>query len=155
MKTPGSEILVFTLDEQRFAIPLSCVVRVVRAMSVTQIPDVSPLIHGVIDYQGETITVLNMRSKLKLTDKDIKMNDRFIIANAQNRKIALVVDVVEGVVNPDKKNIDKPGEVNPGIRTAGILRDEKGIILLYDPERLLKTFESIQLKEIHEAAMVA
>ena len=151
METTGTEILSFTLDQQRFALPLASVERVLRALAVTHIPDAPPIVYGVIDYYGEIIAVINLRSHLKLADKGIQVNDRFIIVNSSSRKLALVVDEVESVLKPLEKDINKADGINSGLKIAKIIRDNAGIIFIYDLEKLLNSVDEIQLDELLKA----
>ena len=148
METNPAEILAFTLDHQRFALPLASVERVLRASTVTHIPDAPPIVYGVIDYYGEIIAVINLRSHLKLIDKSIHVNDRFIIIKSARRKLALVVDEVEGVMKPLGKDTNQADNINAGLKIAKIIRDDAGIIFIYDIEKLLNSVDDIQLDEL-------
>ncbi len=148
METNSVEILSFTLDSQRFALPLPTVERVLRALAVTQIPDAPPIVYGVIDYYGEIVAVINLRSHLRLAPKGIHVNDRFIVVKASGRKLALVVDEVESVMKPLDKDINEAEEINSGLKIAKIIRDNKGIIFIYDLEKLLNCVDEIKLDEL-------
>ena len=147
METNTVEILSFTLDGQRFALPFSSVERVLRALAVTHIPDAPPIVYGVIDYYGDIVAVINLRSHLKLTPKSIQVNDRFIVVKTSGRKLALVVDEVESVMKPLERDINQAEEINPGLKIAKIIRDNNGIIFIYDLEKLLNCMDEIQLEE--------
>ncbi len=155
MEPPSTEILSFMLDEQRFAIPLVSVDRVLRALAVTHIPDAPPLIHGVIDYHGEIVVVINLRNHLKMEDRSIQLDDRFIIVNTSSRKLTLVVDEVQEVLKHPEKDISTADEINQGLKITGILRGDRGIIFIYDLEKLLKHIEGINLKELLESEVAA
>jgi purine-binding chemotaxis protein CheW len=148
METNTVEILSFTLDGQRFALPLASVERVLRALAVTHIPDAPPIVFGVIDYYGEIIAVINLRFHLKLPSKGIHVNDRFIVVKSSGRKLALVVDEVESVMKPMEKDINQADEINPGLKIAKIIRDNAGIIFIYDLEKLLNSVDVVQLDEL-------
>lgn len=155
MESLGTEILSFTLQEQRFAIPLVSVERVLRALAVTYIPDAPPLVHGVIDYHGEIVAVINLRNHLKMEERSIQLNDRFIVVNTYSRKLILVVDEVEEVLKPSEKDISRADDINQGLKITNIFRDDRGIIFIYDLEKLLKQIEGINLKEMLESEVTA
>jgi purine-binding chemotaxis protein CheW len=121
---------------------------VLRALAVTHIPDAPPIVYGVIDYHGEIVAVINLRSHLKLAPKNVQVNDRFIIVKTSGRKLALVVDEVESVMKPLDKDINQAEEINPGLKIAKIIRDNSGIIFIYDLEKLLNCMDEIQLDEL-------
>ena len=137
MSNKGTEILCFTLDEQRFAVPLYSVERVLRAQAVTVVPDSPEFICGVIDYHGEVIAVINLRRRFNLQSRPeellVELNDRFIIAKTLSGKLALIVDEVEGVLIPDEMDLYEAKQVFPkidtGLKLVNILREDKGCLL--------------------------
>ena len=62
----GKLILVFALDEPRYALPLSAVERVVRAVEITPLPNAPAIIQGAINVQGAIIPVVNIRESFSL-----------------------------------------------------------------------------------------
>jgi len=140
----NTEILCFTLDEKRLAGPLGSVHRVLLAMAVTLIPDAPPSVYGVIDYHGDVIAIINSRCKLKLPEQHIGINDRFIIVNTLNRKIGIVADKVEGVKRPLELDCIEAEEINSELKCTRVLRDDDGIILVYDLERLMNDLNEMQ-----------
>ena len=54
-----AQLVVFRLDERRYALPLAVVERVVRAVDVTPLPKAPPMVLGVIDVHGRVLPVLN------------------------------------------------------------------------------------------------
>ena len=151
MSENSQEILTFIVENQRFAIPLQKVDRAIRAVAVTKLIDSPGFIEGVIDYFGEIIAVISLRKRLGYTLQELKLSDRLIIANTTNRKIALIVDQVEDVILPDSLDLYDSKDLVAGLKLLSLLRDDRGIILIYDLENLLSKTEEIQLKEMLEA----
>ncbi len=52
------QLVAFTLGEQRYALPLTTVQRVVRMVEVTPLPKAPEIVLGVIDFQGNIIPVM-------------------------------------------------------------------------------------------------
>jgi len=144
------QLLTFNVDNQRFALHLDSVERVIRAVAVTNLIDAPPFIEGVIDYNGEVIAVLNMRKRFGYPVQEIKLSDHFVIANTSHRTLALVVDQVSDVLLPDLQDVYASKELVAGIELMPVLRDDKGLILVYDLEKLLSIVEDIQLKNLIE-----
>jgi chemotaxis signal transduction protein len=59
-------LVVFTLDEQRYALHLDAVKRIVRAVEVTPLPKAPQIVLGVVNVQGKVIPVMNLRSRFSL-----------------------------------------------------------------------------------------
>ena len=57
------QLVAFTLDEQRYALPLYDVERVVHAAGVTLFPKAPEIVLGVVNVQGRIIPVVNIGKK--------------------------------------------------------------------------------------------
>ena len=147
-----NHIVVFTLDEPRYALPLSTVERVVRAMEFTTLPNSPEVILGVINAQGVVIPVINIRPLLKLPAREIDCDDRFIIVRTSKRLVALLVDdvvgtreIVDGMFVSAKKSL--PFAEN----LLGVAKLDNEMVLIYDLENLLTLDEeenlSVAMKE--------
>lgn len=143
-------LLVFVVENQRFAIELSSVERVIRAVAVTKLIDAPGFIEGIIDYYGEVIAVINLRKPFGYPLHELSLGDRFIIVRTTVRKLALIVDDVEHLVTPESGNWFASKDINKGLKFLNILRDDEGIILIYDLESVLDIEEEIKLCEFFE-----
>ncbi len=142
------EILIFNIEDQRFAIPLINVEYVIRAQAITKLKDAPGYIEGIIDYYGALIAVLNLRSRLGIAEKELELNDRFIIVKTPGRKLVIIADRVEGVMLPNAEDLDCSKEIDGGMRFMHVLRDKQGIILIYDLENVISSSEEFELKKI-------
>ena len=141
------EIFCFTVDDVRLAVPLKVVDKVIRAVTVTPVPKAPPIFHGLIDYHGKIIPVINLRHRLKLSESDISPEQVFIIADTSLRQIAMVADSSEGVLISADEVF--PAEyLNQQIEASGVLRTEDGMILIYDIEKFLLDEEIELLDEV-------
>jgi len=86
------EALLFELAAQRFAVPLSDVVEVLRAVAIRALPSAPAITLGIIDVRGEILPVLDLRARFGLDEKALDISDQFIVAHAGPRKVALHVD---------------------------------------------------------------
>ena len=55
------QLVLFALDEQRFALALSSVERIVRVVDVTPLPSAPPIVLGIINVKGEVVPVYDGR----------------------------------------------------------------------------------------------
>ncbi len=136
----SDKLVVFTLDEQQYALHLSVVHRVVRMVEITPLPKAPEIIHGVIDMQGHIIPVVNIRKRFRLPEREVRMNDQLIIAYTSKRTVAIAADAVESVV--EHTGIVPAEEVVPGLEyVEGVTRLEGGIVLIHDLDRFLSLDE--------------
>jgi len=130
-------LLIFTLDEQRYALRLATVERVVRAAAIT--PSQGPeIVLGVLDLQGQVIPVINLRKRFRLPEREIRTSDQFVIARAKLLTIALVVDSAEGVLEETDEAVIPSDDILAGMGyLEGVTRTEDGLVLIHDLASLL------------------
>jgi purine-binding chemotaxis protein CheW len=146
------EIFCFKMDNQRYGFPLHCVDRFLQATTVKPVPNSPPLIHGLIDYFGSLIPVINFRHRLKLPEKRIRINDYFVIVDTPKRKLAIVIDDVEDVIIPSANEIIQASSLDPSLDNMGFLRREDGIIFIYDLETFISSGEEEIMQGIIDTA---
>ena len=146
-------LIVFSLDQYRFALPLAVVRRVVRAAEVTPIPHAPNTVSGVVDVQGEVIPVLDVRGRMGLARRAIGLADEFLIAQMRGRTIALVVDHTDGLAAGGEM---LPVGAGPDAawfeQFQGIAQLEDGLVLIQDLEKFLSSAEALALERALETA---
>ncbi len=141
--------VTFTLDEQRYALPLSVVERVVRVVEVTPLPKAPDIVLGVINVQGQIIPVINLRRRNRLPERDLELSDHLILARAAQRTVALVVDAVGGVTECAPREVLPAQEVLPGLEyVSGVVKREDGVILVQDLDASLFLDEETTLDNV-------
>jgi len=133
------------LDEQRVALPLASVDRIVRAVEVTPLPGAPQVVLGVINVQGKVLPVINLRRRCRLQEREIETTDMLVIAHTARRAVVLLVDRAD-VLECAEGSLIPAEQVVPGIfGVHEVLKHEDGLIMLYDPEALLLLDEEIVL----------
>lgn len=119
------QFLVFTLDENQFALPVTIVERVIHAVAITPVSEEEGIISGLINMEGEIINVVNLRRCMNLPEREIKVSDRFIITRRSDRDIALIVDDVADIFNMKQEDvrgsdlfIENPVYINGALKTG-------------------------------------
>jgi purine-binding chemotaxis protein CheW len=135
-------MVIFHLDEQRYALPLARIRRVLRAVEVTRLPDAPSIVSGVIDLQGEIIPVLDIRRRLQLQEREVSVDDQFIIAQMRGRAVALVVDEVHGVCELEQSAVIKVNILGSAPAfIEGVIRLEENLVLIQDLEKFMSLDE--------------
>jgi len=159
MKESTEHVLIFTLDNQHYALPLDQVSHVLSASDIKPLPDASPLLKGFFNYHGEIIPVIDMRKRFGLDSRAIDPSDHFIIVSKKNERFVLVVDNVSDVVELDttkllRKQIQLPdfknNKTETGIEYVLFTETKKGIILIYDTDKLINISEEIDIDALKE-----
>jgi purine-binding chemotaxis protein CheW len=143
-----AQLVVFRLDERRYALPLAVVERVVRAVEVTPLPRASPIVLGAINVHGRVLPVLNVRKRFLMPERAIAPADWFLLAHTARHTVVLVVDESEGVVERTQAEIILSTGIVPGLdHFPGVLRLDDGLVLIHDLERFLSMNEARALDE--------
>ena len=142
------KIVLFSLDEPRYALYLSTVERVVRAVEITPLPKAPDIVLGVINFQGEIIPVIDIRVRFHLPGRERDLEDQFIIAHTSKRLVVLAVDSVAGVYEIDTPQIvEVEGAFPYTDYISGIAKVDTRIILITDLEKFLSLDEEIILNK--------
>ena len=145
-----NHLVVFDLSEQRYALRLSAVTRVVRMVAITPLPQAPSIILGVINIQGRIIPVFHLRERFRLPERKSALSDHLIIARTSKRAVALVADTVTTVVARLDAEITEPERILPGLNyVEGVVKLEDGLVFIHD----LDTFLSVDEEEMLERAM--
>lgn len=142
------QLVVFCLDEQRYALPLAAVERTVHAVEVTPLPDAPPIVLGVIDVQGRVLPVLNIRRRFRLPEREVSPVDQFLIAQTVRRTVALAIDEAQGVIERPESAIVNPAQIVPGLeQIQGVVKLDDGLVLIHDLEKFLSLDEAHALDQ--------
>jgi len=142
-------LVSFNLDDQKYALFLSAVVRIIRAVEITRLPKAPEIVLGVINMRGLIIPVFDIRKRFRLPQKEIQLDHQLIIGTTSKRTVALLVDYVNDVVDIPEEKIIAGEKILPGLEyVEGVVKMEDGMILIHDLERFLSLQEE---KALHEA----
>ena len=138
----SSQYVVFTLDDQRYTLPLTCVERVFPAAYITPLPQAPAIIMGVINVQGHIIPVVNLRKRFRLTERELELSDQFVVGKTPRRTVALVVDTVLGVADFPSHEITPNTHIVPGLGLiAGVIKTTDDVLLIHDLDSCLSLDE--------------
>lgn len=138
--------VVFGLDQNRYALPLAAVDRIVRAAQITPLPLAPAIILGALDLAGSVLPVFNVRRRFRLPERDIEPGDHFLIARTMHRSVVLVIDCAQGVLElPAAAAIDVASLTRHPGHFRGVLRLEDGLVLIHDLDVFLSPDEALGL----------
>ena len=142
------QLVLFALDEQRFALALSSVERIVRVVDVTPLPSAPPIVLGIINVKGEVVPVYDLRRRFHLPEREIDLADQLMIARTSRQTVALLVDSVSGVLEIAEEEITPAEKILPEIEyVRGVVKLQDGLVLIHDLEQFLSDEEERILDE--------
>jgi len=146
------QILVFTLDEQPYALSLHSVVKVIHAIEIRHLPNAPEIIAGIINIKGQIIPVADIRKRFGLIAHEIDPDDRLIIADTGKRQVAILVDSVTGISDLESGQQKRVKEMLPfAEHLRGVAKTDNELILIYDLEQFLSLEEENVLDQALKA----
>ncbi len=143
-----TQLVVFRLDDRRYALPLTVVERVVRAVEVTPLPHAPAIVLGAINVWGRVLPVLNVRRRFLMPVREICPADWFLLAHTTRQTVVLVIDEAEGVVERPQIDIVASAELVSGLdQFPGVVRLDDGLVFIHDLETFLSVTEARALDE--------
>jgi len=138
----ADQYVVFTLDDQRYALHLSAVHRVVHMPHITPVPGAIDILLGIVNIAGRITPVVDIRRRFNLSERDICLSDRLIFAHTERRSVALVADAVGGVIECSEYSKALAEHVLPGLRhVEGIIKLKDDLILIHNLDKFLSLEE--------------
>jgi Chemotaxis signal transduction protein len=142
-----TQIVVFTLNEQKYGLMASAVQRVIRAVEITSLPKAPEIVLGVINLEGEIIPVLDIRKRFHLPPTEIDPANNFIISTASSRTVAVVVDAVLGLHKTEETSVFSEKNLPGAEYVQGIVKLQDGMILIHDLDQFLSLEEKTRLDD--------
>lgn len=148
-------LVVFTLAEQQFALPVGMVAQVVRAVAITPLPKAPAIVQGMLDFHGTIVPVMDIRRRLGLPSRPLSLSNQIVIANTPNRRFAFVVENIAGVATWGGAGFVAAPALVPGVEFLdGVVRNEEGLILVYDPDAFFLPEEHLMLDHAVDQASI-
>lgn len=139
---PAPSLLAFQIDSLRFAVPAHEVVEMVRAVAITPLPGAPAVVPGLIDYRGTVIPVFDLGRRFTGRERGVRASDGMIVVDAGTRRVALLVDAIEGLVEPEEAPSAPPTIVHEGVPVRGVVRTGDGVLLVHDLTGFLTDLET-------------
>jgi len=130
------QYLIFGLDGKKFATLVSFVERVVRVVAMRELAHSSPHVLGVIDVQGEIISVVNLRTVLGLPNKEISLTDYLLICSVDNKRVALLIDTVMNTDYCERQEANSEQSIPLPEALDHLIKHENTTVPVYQLERL-------------------
>jgi len=134
----SSQVVVFALGNEQYAIDLFDVREVVEYTNITKLPNVPQYVKGIIDLRGEITTIVDLRNRLNLPEngQDIQETSRIIVLDSKVTRVktGILVDDVTSVSTFEESQVDYTSESVSNEDTA-ILGIIKKKVKVQDKER--------------------
>lgn len=144
------QLIVFHLGDEEFGVDIDQVREIIRAESVTPIPDSPDFIRGVTNVRGEIAVVIDLRKRFSLRSKEA--SEKHIVMTEQDKNLfGLMVDEVSEVFRIPEDAIKTAPELVTRIDRvyiSGVLTLENRLIIMLDLSKVLSEDELAKIGEI-------
>lgn len=142
------QIVMFTLDNRRFALPLTAVEKVILAVDIAPLPKAPDIVMGVIDMHGRIIPVVDIRKRFSLPEHEINLSDQLIISKSATRTVGILVDDVGSVVDLSEDELINADAILPRMEyVEGVATLKDDIVLIHDIDKFLSLEEERTLSD--------
>ena len=151
----AQRFLVFSLGQERYAVPLLKVNEVIAPTDITPVPHTPVHFKGIMNLRGQVISIVDLRLKFRLAKADTGPETAIVILDLAPLSLGVVVDSVDSVIAVDSVDIRPTPDIECQIGTdflTGVTRRDSHLILILDIEKSLNISD---LKAIKHAAVAA
>lgn len=138
--------LVFQNSGADYGVPVDCVVEILRAVAITELPGCPDVVEGLVDVRGELVPVVDLRRRLGGQPRHTLPSDHFVVVRTSRRVLALHIERVERLVQYTPEDFEDGARI--GVESTyvdGVIKLAGGLVLIHDVEAFLTAAESDEL----------
>ena len=131
------DLIVFSVDNNRYALSIDNVKRIIQAVELTEIPSAHELIDGMMSYEEKVVKVLNFRKLIGLEPHEDEAKDiqdsslKFLFYESSKENFAIKVDKIDDIAHVDEGDIMNSNDENNTsdfLELSGVL-DINGVLI--------------------------
>ena len=170
------QLVVFDLASELYGVDIGVVREIIRMQELTQLPQTSFYVEGVINLRGKVTPVIDLRKRLSLPVSEQDQDTRILVVDVEDQDIGVIVNSVVEVLRISSDSIEPTSSVMTladSDNLLGIVKMEDRLIILLDLAQALaeddmdlasyeaaveaynrkglKTAEKVDVKSIDEA----
>ncbi len=148
-----SKFIIFRLNHQEYGMDMNQISSIEKFQEISKVPHTLDFVKGVINLRGEVIGIIDLKERLGMGTTDYTNQSNLLIANLDQTKVGLLVDVATDVIDINDNVIETLSGVfvenayreNP--MKVAKLQDERMVIIL-GLENILNHDERIKLQDL-------
>jgi purine-binding chemotaxis protein CheW len=95
--TEQEQYVEFGIEHEQYAIRIQDIHEIIKMQDITQIPNITPYVKGVINLRGKIVPVISLRSMFQLPEKEYTKHTRIVVVHHQEDSVGIIVDHVNKV----------------------------------------------------------
>ncbi|MCD6203019.1 MAG: chemotaxis protein CheW [Methanophagales archaeon] len=151
--TRQQQLVVFKLGGEDFGVDINQVREIIRKGPTTVVPNAPDFVKGVINLRGQITTIIDLRKKLGLAEKENgdERQERVIVVELGKNTVGMAVDAVTEVTYLSEDDIEEvPAMIKQNIGTEylkGVGKLPDRLLILIDLKRVLNGEEMNALQQ--------
>jgi purine-binding chemotaxis protein CheW len=148
----AGKYLTFRLGKEDFAIRVLKVREIVGIQDITSVPQMPSYVKGVINLRGKVISVVDLRLKFGLQEREYTQRTCIIVVQVQSGGVAVqtgvIVDEVSEVLNLVANEIEDTPDFGEEVRTPyllGMAKVKGAVKMLLDIDQVLSNSETTSM----------
>jgi purine-binding chemotaxis protein CheW len=147
------QLVVFTLNQVEFAVPIEQVWRVepLAEHPVTWVPRAPAFLEGVVNVRGQVIPVLDLKKRFGFAATEQPPRARLLIVEMGTERTALIVDAVSDIRWFPTSKVEAPPPMVAqisGVFVQGVGKEDERLLIILDLREVLSPAERQELQEI-------
>lgn len=140
-----AQLVTFTVNNEEYAVEVLRVREIIRMTTITQMPNTSEYVEGIINLRGKVIPVVSMRKRFGMMESGNDSHTRIIIMDVHGELMGFVVDSVSEVFRVSGSEIQPPPALVSGDISqeciAGVINHGDRLLVLLDLDKMLSQEE--------------
>ena len=140
--------LIFSLDNSQYGIEAKLVKEIFALPELTSVPESPADIIGILNLRGDILPIMHLGLRLGAAKVSCQISDQIVAIDWAGRSIGIVVDQVKELLVIESEDIQslldygRVKNINSAF-IAGIAKVESELIVLLDPETLVREPERV------------
>lgn len=146
----NSQLVVFTLGQEEYAIKIDFAQEIMRIPSLTRMPNTPEFLEGVFNLRGKIIPVFDLKKRFSLIETERGADSRLLILDLDGMKVGIIVDDVSDVMKIDENTIGKLDNEVIGISknsVTGVCMINERIIIVLNALKLKSEIFKLNIEE--------
>ncbi len=138
MSSSDNQLVIFDLNNQKYAIPVLNTQEIIKMVDVTPVPRTDRYVEGVINLRGRIVPVINLNKRLGLPVTEPTRDTRIVVVEKDDTAVGMIVDKVQEVGRYSDEEVEEPESVmRDNDFISGVIKKDDALWLLLRLDKVL------------------
>ena len=139
------KLIIFKLGREEYGMDILRVQEIKRMMGITRVPSTPSFIRGVINLRGSVLPVIDLRTRLGLTENALTEAARIIVVLVNDGIVGFIVDEVVEVTTINTQDVEAAQTLSSGLSAdfiTGIAKADNRLYIMLNPDAIVNIAQS-------------